>query len=189
MTEATLYDFPKLYDSIVRTGPCEAFYRDLACQTGGPVLELACGTGRLTIPLARDGHDVVGLDASSAMLRSAKIKTDGLDITFVHSDMRDFDLGRRFPLIILSCNSLAHLTSNEDLKAGLACMAKHLAPGGCLRSTSSIRMFGCSRNPTLSACASMLGRILLQLFPLRNLQFTIQFSKSGLHNGACWAAP
>jgi SAM-dependent methyltransferase len=130
MTEATLYDFPKLYDSIVRTGPCEAFYRDLAYQIGGPILELACGTGRLTIPLARDGHDVVGLDASSAMLRSAKSKTDGLDIMFVHSDMRNFDLGRRFPLIILSCNSLAHLTSNEDLKAGLDRVAKHLAPGG-----------------------------------------------------------
>ena len=64
------------------------------------------------------------------MLRSAKSKTDGLDIMFVHSDMRNFDLGRRFPLIILSCNSLAHLTSNEDLKAGLDRVAKHLAPGG-----------------------------------------------------------
>ena len=164
-------------------------YRDLAYQIGGPILELACGTGRLTIPLARDGHDIVGLDASSAMLRSAKSKTDGLDIMFVHSDMRNFDLGRRFPLIILSCNSLAHLTSNEDLKAGLDRVAKHLAPGGVFAFdviNPDIRMLA---NPTLSACASMLGRIRPQLFPLKNLELTIQFSNSGLHSGACWAAP
>jgi SAM-dependent methyltransferase len=130
MTEASLYDAPKLYDFIVRTGPCETFYRDLAYQTGGPVLELACGTGRLTIPLARDGHEVVGLDSSLAMLNAAQAKAEGAGITFVHGDMRNFDLGRDFPLVILSCNSLAHLTSNEDIKAGLACVARHLAPGG-----------------------------------------------------------
>jgi SAM-dependent methyltransferase len=132
MTRLTLYDDPTLYDQVVRPGPCEAFYRDLARQTGGPILELACGTGRLTIPLASEGHEVVGLDASRAMLRATQAKADDEDveITFVQGDMRAFDLGRRFPLVILCCNSLAHLTTNEDVKAGLACVLKHLAPGG-----------------------------------------------------------
>src|SRR5690349_8398997 len=70
MHSVALYDVPGLYDRVVRTGPCESFYGDLARQTGGPILELACGTGRLTIPLARDGHEVVGLDASRTMLRA-----------------------------------------------------------------------------------------------------------------------
>src|SRR5215212_6993902 len=56
MHTVVLYDVPALYDLIIGRGPCEAFYRDLARQTGGPVLELACGTGRLTLPLAHDGY-------------------------------------------------------------------------------------------------------------------------------------
>lgn len=132
MRTTALYDAPALYDRIVQAGPCEAFYRDLARRTGGPVLELACGTGRLTLPLARDGHAMVGLDASPAMLRAAQAKADAedLDITFVQGDMRAFDLERRFPLVVLCCNSLAHLTTNGDVRAGLACVLKHLAPGG-----------------------------------------------------------
>ncbi len=70
----SLYDVADLYDAIVPPGPCEAFYRQEARARGGPVLELACGTGRLTLPLARDGHDVVGLDASEAMLAGARRK-------------------------------------------------------------------------------------------------------------------
>src|SRR3954469_10633775 len=132
MTRLMLYNDPVLYDRVVRPGPCEALYRDLARQTGGPILELACGTGRLTIPLARAGHEVVALDASHAMLRTtqAKAEAEDLGITVVQGDMRAFDLGRRFPLVILCCNSLAHLTTNEEVKAGLACVLKHLAPGG-----------------------------------------------------------
>jgi SAM-dependent methyltransferase len=132
MNRLTLYDDPVLYDCVIRPGPCQAFYRDLARQTGDPILELACGTGRLTIPLARDGHEVVGLDTSAAMLRASQAKADfeDLGITFVQGDMRSLNLGRRFPLVILCCNSLAHLTTNEDLKTGLASVLKHLAPGG-----------------------------------------------------------
>ena len=132
MNEQSLYDHPALYDAVIRPGPCEGFYRDLALKTGGPVLELACGTGRLTIPLARDGHEVVGLDASPAMLASTQAKADAADveITCVQADMRSFDIGRRFPLVVLCCNSLAHLTTIEHVKAGLSCVRKHLAPGG-----------------------------------------------------------
>jgi SAM-dependent methyltransferase len=128
----SLYEVPPLYDRLVPPGPCEAFYTGLARQTGGPVLELACGTGRLTIPLALAGHEVMGLDASSAMLRSARAKARAadVDITFVKADMRRFALHRRFPLIIMTCNSLAHLTLTEELRECLAGVNRHLAPGG-----------------------------------------------------------
>ena len=144
-----LYDVPPLYDLVIQPGPCEAYYRALARGVGGPVLELACGTGRLTIPIAADGHEVVGLDASPAMLRRARQKAeswssrlqapragldipDDLDLTFVEGDMRSFDLGRQFPLIIVSCNSLAHLITNDELKACFSAVLRHLAPGGLL---------------------------------------------------------
>src|SRR5215212_5162530 len=112
MHTVVLYDMPALYDLIIGRGPREGFYRDLARQMGGPVLELACGTGRLTLPLARDGHAVVGLDASPVMLRAAEAKAEAEDVevAFFRGDMRVFDLGRRFALVILCCNSLAHLT-------------------------------------------------------------------------------
>jgi SAM-dependent methyltransferase len=128
----SLYDRPWLYDRVVAPGPCESFYRGLARQTGGPILELACGTGRLAVPLARDGHEVVGLDASRSMLQAAFAKTrDGsANLELIHGDMRNFRLGRRFALVVLSCNSLAHLTDNGDLDACISSIALHLASGG-----------------------------------------------------------
>ena len=130
----SLYDMADLYDAIVPPGPCEAFYREEARARGGPVLELACGTGRLTLPLACDGHDVVGLDASDAMLAAARRKAthNGAPACFVRGDMREFDLGRRFGLVVISCNSLAHLTEPADLRSCLSAVRRHLAPGGAL---------------------------------------------------------
>lgn len=127
-----LYDIPSLYDMLVPPGPCERFYRTEAAAAGGPVLELACGTGRLTVPLATAGHDVVGLDASPTMLAAARAKADSADaaITFVAGDMRHFDLGRRFALIVLSCNSLGHLMTREALVDCLRSVTRHLTPGG-----------------------------------------------------------
>ncbi|WP_027154863.1 class I SAM-dependent methyltransferase [Mesorhizobium sp. WSM2561] len=131
---ATLYDLPSLYDAVVKPGPCASFYRKLACSTGGPILELACGTGRLTIPLALDGHEVVGLDASYPMLSAARAKAEAkrAKVEFVLGDMCRFDLGRYFALVIVSCNSLAHMTANEDIVECLSRIARHLVPGGLL---------------------------------------------------------
>jgi SAM-dependent methyltransferase len=130
----TIYDAPSLYDLLVPPGPCERFYRDVARRTGGPILEVACGTGRLTLPLARDGHEVVGLDKSDPMLRAARSKAaeEDLAISFHRGDMRSFDLGSRFALVIVSCNSLCQLTETEDLTSCLRQIAAHLVPGGLL---------------------------------------------------------
>jgi SAM-dependent methyltransferase len=135
MPALALYDVPKLYDLAFGPGPCEAFYREEARSAAGPVLELACGTGRLTIPIARDGHPIVGLDASPAMLEAArsKLKQAGVrGATFVLDDMRSFALQSKFALVIVSCNSLADLTTNDDLKACLSRIREHLRLGGTL---------------------------------------------------------
>ena len=55
---SALYDLPTLYDLAVPPGPCEAFYRDLAARNAGPILELACGSGRLNVPIAVDRHEI-----------------------------------------------------------------------------------------------------------------------------------
>jgi SAM-dependent methyltransferase len=132
MEQSLLYDHPSLYDQIVRPGPCEAFYRKLTREAAGDILELGCGTGRLTFSLAAEGHAIVGVDNSSAMLdmAAAKAASENVDLRLVHGDIRTFELSERFSLIIVSCNSLAHLTSLDDLEAGLANIRRHLAPSG-----------------------------------------------------------
>ena len=96
------------------------------------MLELGCGTGRLTLPLARKGRDVTGLDASPAMLASARAKAlaAGATVRWTQGDMAAFDLGRRFDLVVVSCNSLAHLTTRAELSGCLASIRRHLADGG-----------------------------------------------------------
>ena len=132
--KVALYEAPSLYDAVVPPGPCESFYTRLARRTGGPLLELACGTGRLSVPLAEDGHPVVGLDNSAAMLAVARRKAAeaAVEIEFVEGDMRSFDLGRDFALVVVSCNSLSHLVTNEELVGALTRISRHLAPGGLL---------------------------------------------------------
>ena len=132
MPALALYDVPKLYDLAFGPGPCEPFYREEARRAAGPVLELACGTGRLTVPIAHDGHEIVGLDASPAMLEAARCKAEQAGVRgamFVRADMRSFALGNKFALLIVSCNSLTHLTTNDDLKACFSRIREHLRPG------------------------------------------------------------
>jgi SAM-dependent methyltransferase len=131
MQAQTLYDFPALYDRLMPPGPCEAFYGGLAAP-GSSVLDLACGTGRLSVPLARGGRSVTGLDVSPAMLAAAERKAAaaGVAVDWVQGDMADFDLGRRFDLVMISCNSLGHLLTDEALVSAFRAVRRHLAPGG-----------------------------------------------------------
>jgi SAM-dependent methyltransferase len=105
-----------------------AFYFDLAKASGGSVLELGCGTGRILIPIARAGIPCVGLDASPAMLRVFKEKDSSVEL--VRGDMRDFHLGRQFRLITIPFRAFQHLLDVESQLACLACVREHLAPGG-----------------------------------------------------------
>src|SRR5258708_30286492 len=132
MNHASLYDHPDLYDLVMGESPAEGFYRDEALKHGGGVLELACGSGRLTIPLAKAGLDIVGLDLAPTMLSRARARARaaGVEVTWIEADMRHFDLGRRFGFIFIATNSLLHLATSEDLALCLASAARHLEPGG-----------------------------------------------------------
>ena len=82
------------------------FYVEEAVSSGGPVLELGSGTGRVTLPIARSGIDIVGLENSTEMLKVAEAKSKALGeaasrVTWTHGDMRDFSLGREFALVII----------------------------------------------------------------------------------------
>jgi SAM-dependent methyltransferase len=127
-----LYDHPELYDELLPINAHVPLYVDLARQQRGAVLELACGTGQLTIPIAQLGRPTVGLDRSPAMLRAARRRSSaaGAPVTFVQGDMRNFALRREFSLIVVARNSLLHLLSTTDLLAALTAIRRHLTPDG-----------------------------------------------------------
>jgi ubiquinone/menaquinone biosynthesis C-methylase UbiE len=112
------------------------FYREMALQAEGEILDLACGTGRIAIPLAQAGLHVTGLDLSTDMLRRAEQKAQAAGvserITFLQGDMRQFDLGRTFSLIMIPFRSFLHLLHIHEQMKALTCIRKHLAPGGKL---------------------------------------------------------
>jgi SAM-dependent methyltransferase len=126
------YDHPPLYDELLPVGAEVPFYVDLARQQGGAVLELACGTGQIAIPIALRGLPTVGLDSSGHMLDAAKARASavGAPVEFVQGDMRDFALGRDFKLIFIARNSLLHLLTTEDVLECFACVRRHLADDG-----------------------------------------------------------
>jgi SAM-dependent methyltransferase len=108
------------------------FYLEEAKRTAGPVLELACGTGRLTIPIAQSGISIEGVDRSPSMLAHLRTKAElaGVRIPFTEADVRDFDLGRKFSLIFIGFNSMQHLHDYASQAAVFAHVRKHLSPGG-----------------------------------------------------------
>jgi SAM-dependent methyltransferase len=105
-----------------------AHYRRLAKVIGGPILDLGCGTGRVLLPLLRDGHDVVGVDASAPMLARLRAKNPKANV--IHGDIREISLGRKFPLIVCAFNTFMHLYDRRDVEACLAVVKRHLRPGG-----------------------------------------------------------
>ncbi len=130
-----------LYDVREAGGPgtiCDGdveFYLRHARKTGGPVLDLACGTGRVALPLARAGFDVTGLDRSRHMLAIArgKLKANGIQhVELVTGNMVRFDLRRRFRLVVIAYRAFQHLLTPDDQRRCLTCVYKHLSRGGRL---------------------------------------------------------
>jgi SAM-dependent methyltransferase len=126
------YDHPALYDALLPVRAHLPYYAELARQASGDILELASGTGQLTVPLAGAGLRIAGLELSEPMLRTARERAAAakVSVEFVPGDMRNFSLGREFALIFIARNSLLHLHSTEDILATLAMVRGHLAPGG-----------------------------------------------------------
>lgn len=131
---AGLYDDVTLY----RDRPDVGFFVEMAQESGGPVLELGSGTGRILVPTARRGIAITGLDASASMLavcrrRVAKEPADvRARITLVESDMRAFTLQPRYALVTLPFRPFQHLVTVEDQLACLRAAYHHLVPGGRL---------------------------------------------------------
>ena len=136
--DAALYDF----EYRRRRGDIN-FYRRLAGNRlqfapAGPIVDLACGTGRLLMPLLRDGHTVVGLDRSAAMLAAARRRVARLSASrrsrclLLRADLRTFALRPRFALAVAAFHSVQHLYSMADLQRFLRATRACLVPGGWL---------------------------------------------------------
>jgi SAM-dependent methyltransferase len=112
------------------------FWRALAADLGGPVLDLGAAVGRVTLPLARDGHAVWAVDGSAEMLRELTVSLgDEPDevaarVHVVRADLRDFALGRTFPLAVMPMNTLQALLTRAEQAACLECVRRHLTPDG-----------------------------------------------------------
>ncbi len=112
-----------------------AFWVNLARHFEGSVLEIGCGTGRVTAALASEGLDVTGIEISPAMLAAARRRLGGAigtTVTLVETDMRSLDLNRRFELIAVPLAGFCHLLTAADQLAALAAMRRHLGPAGLL---------------------------------------------------------
>jgi SAM-dependent methyltransferase len=113
-----------------------AFWAGLARHVDGPVLEVGCGTGRVTTALARAGVRVTGIDISPAMLDRARAAVRRARVagrvTLVLADVRTLTLASRFDLIAVPLAGFCHLLTPDDQVAALRSMRRHLAHGGLL---------------------------------------------------------
>jgi SAM-dependent methyltransferase len=99
-------------------------------ENRGTIIDLACGTGRLAIPLASRGFSVVGVDISEDMLSRAKSKAAGLDIKWILQDISDLNLTEKSGLIIMAGNAFQHFLTNESQNRLLRTVHRHLTDSG-----------------------------------------------------------
>jgi SAM-dependent methyltransferase len=149
---ARFYDlcFGGMYDDLF-------MIQQFAERCGSPILELGCGTGRVLVPLARQGYQITGVDVSPGMLERAhrKVAAENLGdrVTLLEGDMRELDLGARFNLAFIAVNSFMHLLSTDDQLAALERIRHHLNPGGLFL----LDLF----NPDLARLLDMKGQMIL----------------------------
>lgn len=141
MVEECGYDSSsEFYDhcTVYRDRADVGFYLDLVSGSGGRVLELGCGTGRILLPLVRAGNRVTGLDSSPCMLDVCREKLEkeppsvSSMAEIMLGDMRDFSLEDTYPLVIVPFRAFQHLLTAEDQIECLDCIRRHLDPGGTL---------------------------------------------------------
>jgi ubiquinone/menaquinone biosynthesis C-methylase UbiE len=135
-----MYDFfadfyDELLDDYIQDTP---LWIEYARKCSSPVLELACGTGRVLIPLAKEGFEATGLDSNESMLKKAKekIKKEPQEvqnrIKLIKSDMANFQIKKKFNLILIVFNSFQHLLTIQDQDNCLKCIHRHLTDNGRL---------------------------------------------------------
>jgi SAM-dependent methyltransferase len=128
----------RIYDQVIpyRERPDVGFFVNAAIESGSPVLEIGCGTGRVLLPTARAGISITGLDLSDHMLEVCRtaLKEEPQEVqdrvTLVQGDMRDFDLGKKFSLVTTPFRPFQHLLTPQEQISCLKCIHRHLEPGG-----------------------------------------------------------
>jgi SAM-dependent methyltransferase len=129
------FDDGDAYDLVLKDIPYGLdFYVDLARKARGPVLDIACGTGRILLPCLEEGVDIEGLDLFEPMLKTlrAKAVTLGLSPILHQADMSSFSLPRRFSLVMIPFNAFIHNMTQESQIRCLQLCREHLVPGGML---------------------------------------------------------
>jgi SAM-dependent methyltransferase len=123
-----------LYDLVYADHDADlALYEQFVARGETPSLELAVGSGRVALHLARQGYPVVGVDTSRPMLARLESALDEVTrprVRLVEADIRDFDLGERFDLVYCALDSFEQMLTNDDAIAALNCVARHLSEGG-----------------------------------------------------------
>jgi len=109
-------------------------WRELAADRGGPILDLGCGTGRVSLELVAHGHEVTGIDTDPELVRALaeRAQSRRLAVKAHVADGRCFDLGAKYPLAIAPMQVVQLLGGAAGRGALLASVARHLAPGGLL---------------------------------------------------------
>lgn len=108
----------------------EACFLRYAGEKPALVLDLACGTGRMTVELSHRGYDMIGVDGSEDMLSEAYLRSEGMGILYLCQDMRDLELYGTVGGVTCCLDSLNYLTSNEDLIRVIRNVRLYLEPNG-----------------------------------------------------------
>ncbi len=131
--------FARFYDLIQNTCFELPAYLDFMNKYGHKILELGCGTGRLTIPLAQNGAIITGIDLNNDMLEICTRKTpESVKIDLIVGDITNYSIEETFDLVIAPCNVINHLLSLEQVNMMIKCSKKHLKAGGRLIIDNSI---------------------------------------------------
>jgi SAM-dependent methyltransferase len=129
----TIFERPEEYDRLTASHEDIPFFVERAKLSGGPVLELACGTGRITLPIARTGIEIVGVDISPKMLQRAieKSRLENLAVQWVVGSFSNFSLKKRdFSLIFVGYHSIAHIVDFDSFQLFFSGIRNHLRPDG-----------------------------------------------------------
>jgi 2-polyprenyl-3-methyl-5-hydroxy-6-metoxy-1,4-benzoquinol methylase len=130
-----MYTDPRLaacYDAANPPDAGDAFYLALAGDAPKTILDMGCGTGRFACALAARGHRVTGADPSPGMMQVARARPGAARVAWVDSDAANLALAARFDLIIMTGHAFQVLLGDNDVRASLRTLRRHLAPGGAL---------------------------------------------------------
>lgn len=160
-----LYEDPDQYDIEYDDLKDDIDYYLKRIPAGQHVLELGCGTGRVSIELAREGRKVTGLDISRPMLEVASQKAHeaGVGIELLEADCRNFLLNKGFPWVIFPFNSFCHLHDLSSIEGCLRSVVNHLEPDGrfildLVNPTYELLTCSPDDNPAVAEFPDTLGR-------------------------------